>query len=533
MTTKPGKPPSSDNQQIARAAGTVMFAIVLSQLTGLLAKILTAGAFGAGSELDAFFAANRVSEILFNLVAGGALGSAFIPVFTTFLTKDNNNSAWRLASAIGNLITLTLTLLCTLAAIFAPQVVRYILAPGFTDPDQFQLTVTLLRILLPSAIIFGLSGLMMGILNAHQIFLFPSLAPSMYQIGWIIGVVVLAPIMGIYGLAWGTVLGALLHLLLQLPVILRLPKRKYTAWFGLKMAAVREVAILMAPRLLGVAIVQLNFLLNTFLASNMPEGSLTGISLAFPLMIMPQAAIAQSIAIAALPTFSAQVARGHIDKMRSSLAATMRGVILLAIPATLGLIILRYPIVSLLYEHGEFTEAFTILVTWALLWYAAGLVGHSLLEVISRAFYALHDTRTPVFIGVAAMSLNLILSILFSKVFRQVGWAPHGGLALANSLATAIEVTILLILMRRRLKGLQGRDLLDGAVRACTAALAMGAVLWFWEQSSRNMADLWVVIGGVTAGGLVYVMMLFVLQMRELKQGWSFVQTRLSRLKGQ
>ena len=182
----------SANRQIARAAGTVMLAIVLSQFTGLLAKILIAGAFGAGEDLDAFYAANRLSETLFLLVAGGALGSAFIPVFTTFLEKDDRHSAWRLASSIANMVVLVLSILSIIAALFAPQVVKYILAPGF-NPSQQQLTATLLRLLLPASIIFGLSGLAMGILNAHQVFLFPALAPSMYQLGLIVGVVFLVP----------------------------------------------------------------------------------------------------------------------------------------------------------------------------------------------------------------------------------------------------------------------------------------------------------------------------------------------------
>ncbi len=272
--------------------------------------------------MDAFFAANRLSEILFNLVAGGALGSAFIPVFTTFLSKGDRKAAWKLASSIANLVVLILTILAALGIVFAPWIVKNILAPGFTDPSQQQLAVTLLRILLPSSVIFGLSGLVMGVLNAHQVFLIPALAPAMYSLGWIFGVIFLAPSLGVYGLAWGTVLGAVLHLLLQLPKMLGLPGWEFNYSLGLDMPAVGEVARLMAPRLLGVAVVQLNFLLNTYLASGQPEGSISGINLAFPLMLMPQAAIAQSIAIAALPTFSAQVALGNLKEMRSSLAAT-------------------------------------------------------------------------------------------------------------------------------------------------------------------------------------------------------------------
>jgi putative peptidoglycan lipid II flippase len=455
----PGPDPSapvSANRQIARAAGTVMLAFVASNLVGLLAKMLTARAFGTGAQSEAFFAANRFTEILFNLVAGGALASAFIPTFTTLLTQEDRRGAWKLASAVANLVVLVLTAVAALAFIFAPQVVRYILAPGFTDPAQQALTADLLRIMLPSAIIFGISGLVMGILNVHRHFLIPALTPALYQLGWIAGAVLLAPTMGIHGLAWGALLGACLHLLLQIPTLLRLPERRYTPTLGKGYPAVREVLLLMGPRLLGVAVVQLNFLLNTFLASAQPQGSLTAITLAFSLMIMPQAAIAQSIAIASLPTFSAQVARGKPDEMRASLAATLRGVLLLAVPASLGLMLLRGPLIGLLYQGGAFGDSSVELVSWALLWYAAGLVGHSVVEIVSRAFYALHDTRTPVAVGVAAMLLNLGFSLLFSALFTGWGLPPHGGLALANSLATFLEMVGLLYLMRRRLNGLGG-----------------------------------------------------------------------------
>ena len=518
MTPPPTSSSSSANRQIARAAGTVMAAMVLSQVIGLAAKILTADTFGTGMQSEAFFAANRFAEVLFNLVAGGALGSAFIPTFTELLTLDQREKAWRLASAVANLVTLILTLISVLSAIFAPQVVQYILAPGFTDPVQQALTADLLRIQLLSSIIFGLSGLVMGILNAHQVFLFPALAPSMYSLGWVLGTELLAPRMGVYGLAWGVVLGALLHLALQIPSLLRLPGRKYRLTLGLNIPEVGEVARLMGPRLLGVAVVQLNFLLNTYLASSQPKGSLTGISLAFPLMIMPQAAIAQSIAIAALPTFSAQVARGRKDEMRESLAATLRAVLLLALPASVGLVLLRRPLVALLYQHGEFTAQSTELVAWALLWYAVGLVGHSVVELVARAFYALHDTRTPVVMLIIAMSLNLGFSLLFSALFEQIGWAPHGALALANSLATFLEMIGLLILMRRRLGGLQGREIAEALGQAGLASLAMGAGVAAWLAWTAGRSNAVVVIGAVVSGGAIYVLLLVLLRVREIRQ---------------
>ena len=517
------KAPSA-NRQIAKAAGTVMIAMVLSQVAGLLAKSLIGSTFGTSYDSEAYFAANRFAEILFNLMAGGALGSAFIPTFTGLLTNKKTSEAWKLASAISNLIFLVLTLVAILSWVFARPIVHYVLAPGFAakDPAIETLTVQLLRLQLPSAIIFGLSGLIMGILNAHQHFLMPALAPSMYQLGLIFGTLVLSRYMGIQGLAWGVVIGSAFHLLLQIPSLLRLPEWKYTPTLGLKSASVREVGRLMAPRLLGVAVVQLNFLLNTILASMQPEGSLTAINLAFPLMIMPQAAIAQSIAIAALPTFSAQVAGGRLEEMRSSLASTLRGVLLLAIPATVGLLLLRRPLVVMVYQRNAFDEISTNFVVWALVWYAAGLVGHCIVEIISRAFYALHDTKTPVLVGIAAMSLNLVLSLLFSYLFKQIGWMPHGGLALANSLATALESVGLLYLMRRKLKGLEGRNIWQGVLQAVIASAAMTAVLLLWLRFAPFTSSILLTLGGVAGGGLIYAAGLWLQKTRELQSGLDF-----------
>lgn len=522
---------ASANRQIARAAVTVMAAMVLSQLVGLAAKSLTADVFGTGMESEAFFAANRFAEILFNLVAGGALASAFIPTFTSLLTHKDHPLAWKLASAVANLVTTILFIFSLLAFVFAPQVVRYILAPGFaiTSLAKEALTVELLRIQLASSIIFGLSGLVMGILNAHQRFFLPALAPSMYSLGWILGAQLLAPPFGVHGMAIGVVLGSCLHLFIQLPALFRLPHRRYSATYGLNLPIVRQVGRLMGPRLLGVAVVQLNFLLNTYLASQQFEGSLTGISLAFPLMLMPQVAIAQSIAIAALPTFSTQVARNQLNEMRSSLAATLRGVLLLAIPAAFGLALLSRPFVVLIYQHGEFTAASTELVAWALLWYSAGLVGHCVVEIISRAFYALHDTKTPVLVGVAAMSLNLVFSLLFSAGFTRLGWAPHGGLALANSLATFLEMIGLLFLMRRRLSGLHAGLIWRGVAASILAALVMAAGLWYWLNTTSHYPPAVIVLGGVACGGAVYLLVLLALRVNETNIGLKWLNSKLNK----
>jgi len=502
----------SANQQIARAAGTVMLAFVASQLIGLVRYVLIAGAFSTSTEMEAFTAANRVGESIFYLVAGGALASAFIPTFTGLLAKDERKAAWQLASAVGNLILLVLIALSGLAALFAPQIVRYLLAPGFaTDPVKLDLTVSLMRLMLPSAVIFGLSGLLMGILNSHQVFLIPALTPSMYSAGMIFGVVVLSPRLGIYGLAWGVLTGAALHLGLQIPALLRL-RGSYYPTFGLKLPAAREVARLMGPRLFGVAVVQLNFWVNTWLASPYP-GSVSAISYAFTLMLMPQAAIAQSIAIAAMPTFSRQAALGKLEEMRSSLAASLRGVLFLSIPASAGLMLLREPLTLLL----QFDETGSELVAWALLWYAAGLVGHSVVEILARAFYSLHDTKTPVLVGASAMGINILLSVIFLAFFARIGWAPHGGLALANSIATAIEMFVLLYLMSRRLRGLEGKRVLKGSLQSATATLLMALALYAWLTWAGGMPVWIVLIGGIGLGGGIYGLLILAIGVPEAR----------------
>lgn len=494
-------------------------ALIIGQLTGLVSRILVARAFGTSPDLDAFYAANRVAETLFLIVGGGALGSSFIPTFTAFLVRGEEESAWKLASGAATLLSLALSLLAALTAWFAPSIVRYALAPGlFYNFHLYQLTIQLVRIQLLTAVLFGLGGLLVGILNAKHIFLTPALMPAVYQLGWIFGILVFSPALGIYGLAWGVVLGSALYLLLQLPALLKLGG-KYTFSLGLKNPAVREVMRLMTPRLFGVAIVQLNFWVNIWLASQMAAGSVSAITYGFMLMVMAQAVIAQSTATAAMPTLSAQYALGQFDEIRATLATTLRGVILLAFPATLGLILLSGPLVAMLFQRGSFTAASTQMVAWALIWYASGLPGHAVLEILARAFYAFHDTKTPVLVGAGAMTLNVIFSFLFSAFFAQIGWMPHGGLALANSLATLLEALILLTLMNRRLSGgLPRREILSALRQALLSALAMSAALLAWAALMENRNPWLTGLGGVTLGGLIYAAALALQKPPELGQ---------------
>jgi len=261
----------------------------------------------------------------------------------------------------------------------------------------------------------------------------------------------------------------------------------------------------------------------------MAEGSIAGLTYGFSLMLMAQAAIAQSVAIAAMPTFSAQFALGKLDDMRSSLASSIRGILFFALPASVGLILLREPIVTMLYQWGQNTQDLTALIAWALLWYAAGLVGHSVLEVLTRAFYAQHDTKTPVLVGAVAMGLNVVFSFTFSALFENIGWMPVGGLALANSLATALEVTVLFVLMHRRLQGINELYILRGALQSLGGVAAMTVVILLISHFLSQGSSWLLALSGIVVGGFVYLMVMFISHVPELDLLLNAVQRRLKR----
>ncbi|MFL7811529.1 MAG: lipid II flippase MurJ, partial [Anaerolineae bacterium] len=272
-------------RQIVKAAVIVMALFALSRLLGVVRQMAIAAQFGTSGELDAYMAAARIPEMIFLVVAGGALGSAFIPAFAQQLARDDRAGAWRLASAVANLVVIVLMVSAVLIAVFAPALVRTLIAPGF-DSEQQSLTVSLLRLMLLSSIIFGASGVVMGALNAHQHFVFPALAPSLYNLSIIGGTLLLGPRLGVRGIAVGVVVGSALHLLVQVPALLRRGAR-YVPTLGLTIPGVREVGRLMAPRVLGTAITQINFIVNNNLASTMGEGAVSAINYAWLLMLLP------------------------------------------------------------------------------------------------------------------------------------------------------------------------------------------------------------------------------------------------------
>ena len=458
-----------DNRQIIHKALIVLVGFLASGLLGLLRIAVVGAQFGTGGANDTFAAAQQLPETVFALVAGGALGSSFIPVFAR-LREQDQAQAWRMASAVMSISAASAALFGTLVAISAPLLVSQLL---FSDrpPEQQRLMVDMIRLMMITPVIFSLSGLVMGILQAHAAFWLPALAISMNNIGIIIGALVIAPglpphpdvgqvgELNIMGLAYGAVLSAVLHLLVQLPGLFRI-RARLRVLFSARVPGVMDVARLMGPRVLGLAVVQINFYVNIRFASGMVDGSVVALRYAFMLCFFALGMIGQSQAAAVFPTLAALRARGDFAGFRDRLAHAMRNVLYLSFPASALLIILGQPLVSLL-QRGAWTSESTAAVAWALSFYALGIGGFALLEVLSRAFYALEDTATPVIAGLLAMLSNIALNVLFIQIIGDAGSLARGafaGLALANAVTTIAEALILWWLLRRRLRGLDAHS---------------------------------------------------------------------------
>jgi len=483
------------NRQIASAAAVVLVGFLASGLLGLVRTAVIAATFGTGIASDAFLAAQRIPELIFVLVAGGALGSSFLPVFTRYLRADDPSGAWRLASAVITLSALAAAVLSLLVALFARQIVEVVLAPG-KPPEVQALTVSLMQIMMLTPFIFSISGLVMGILQAHGSFLLPSLAISMNNVGLILGALLLAYVIpaqpdspaqvggaNVYGLAWGAVLSAVFHLVIQLPGLMRIKTavpilRFLPDW---RIPGVGEVLVLMGPRVLGLGVAQINFLVNANFASLMIAGSYTALVNAWTLMFFALGIIGQSVGTAVFPSLAALAAENDLPGFKNRLAGVLRGVLFLAIPSTAGLILLGRPLVALLYERGEFMPESTSATAWALAFYALGIAGHAGLEVLSRAFYALSDTRTPVVVGLVSMLSNITLSVIFIRFIgdpASLERGPFAGLALANSVTTLLEALALWWLLRRRIGSLNDDYVWNGLWRTGAAAMAMAAALY-------------------------------------------------------
>lgn len=517
MSSNPAPPVSHtlNSNQIARAVLVVLLGFLGSGVLGLVRTVLFGVTFGASAELDAYYAAQRLPELLYTLVAGGALGSSFIPVFARYLTKGDLPAAWRLASAVLTLATAAAGVLALALVILAPWFVPNVLVPG-EAPELAALTTQMTQIMLITVVIFTASGLVMGILNAHQMFLLPSLALIGNNLGQIAGALValvamqvfhLPPTQAVFALAFGAVLGSFLHLGVQVPGLRRTGAR-LTARFAPRTEGAKEVLLLMLPRVLGLAMVQVNFTVNVILTSLMVAGSRTALSVAWMLLFFVLGVIAQSVGTAVFPTLSALAAAADMPAFKQRLAGAMRGVLFLAFPAMMAMIVLGEYAVRALFERGNWTAESTAGTAWALSFFALGVAGHSLLEVLARAFYALSDTWTPVAIGVLSILANIALSIVLMQAMGDpdsLARGPFAGLALANSLTTIVEALVLWALLRRRIGGGADATVLRGGGAALLASIGMGAAMW-GVAALLGAASPWLIlIVATAAGGAVYL----------------------------
>jgi putative peptidoglycan lipid II flippase len=395
------------------------------------------------------------------------------------------------------------------------------------NPQLLDMTVRLMRVMLISPIIFGISGVVMGALNARQHFLLPAVAPIVYNLGIIAGTAAFAP--NVMGLAIGTVAGALGHLLVQIPALIA-KRAHYNFIFSLRDAGVRQVLRLMAPRVLGLSFGQLNHLLIQFMAQSMVIGSIPALSLAWRIMIMPQGIIGQALAIAAFPTFATLAARAALGQMRRIVTDTLRLIFYFSLPAAVLLMLLRVPVVNILFQRGQFDATATEFVAWALLFYALSLIGLAAIEIISRAFYAMEDTWTPVLVGFLQLASMWLLGYwLANAIFPALGWLDLGALALGYTISTLLEVVLLLWLLRRKMGGVDGRRLLDGLWRMGLATLIMAVVTWLVIAQLQDAAALWQLLVAGSAAGVTYLGASYLLRIAELHQFVTKLQQRLRR----
>lgn len=462
----------------------VMYA--LSNLTGFGQRIIVTARFGTGAEYDAFNVASRIPELLFNLFAGGALGSAFIPIFAGYLGKNETGRAWTLARYTAMLVFGIVSIGAAIAWLMAPALVIAITDAGF-GPAQTELAARLMRVMLVSTILFSVSGLLMGALQSSGSFIAPAIAPSLYNLGIMFGAVFLSSL-GMMGVALGVVIGAAAHLAVQLPALARAGARWRDTQDALNEQDVLRIFAMMIPRVIGLGAAQINFLVNTRIVSGMGDGAVSALSLAFAILLLPIAAIAQSIGTALFPTLSAHAARGEHEQFSGRVVGALGIVLALSAPATIGLITLGGPLVRLLFQRGAFTAQSTSAVAFALACYAVGLMGHTTLEVTTRGFYAIQDTTRPVIVALCGALVNIGLSFALAALFAANGLPAFGGVALANSIATLLEAAWMLAWLRKRahLRGLG--QVGASAAKSILASLGMGAALVGWLRVAGDGA---------------------------------------------
>jgi len=518
---------------MTKAAGIVGAATLSSRIAGLVRDMVVARFFGAGLAADAFFMAFTIPNLLRRLFAEGSLTISFVPVFTERLLKRGPEDAFRLARSAWWLLTMVLAAVSLLGVLLAPLIVKLIAHGFLSSPEKFDLTVLLTRIMFPYIFFVSLVALAMGILNALGHFAAPALAPVLLNLAMIGSVLLLSPHLAkpSKGLAIGVIIGGVLQLAFQFPFLVRKGFRLLVR-SPLYHPAVKRIALLMVPAIFGAAVYQLNIVVARLLASYLPEGSVSYLYYADRLVQFPLGIFAIALATAVLPSLSKQAAVHDMDGLRSSFSYALRLVFFITMPAMTGLIVLREPIVRILFQRGAFDTVTTVLTAEALLYYGVGLWAFSGVRIVISTFYALQDTKTPVKIGIVSLLVNIVLSVLLMGPMR------HGGLALATSLASGVNLTLLIFCLRKRLGRIGAREILRSVIKSTVSAAVMGGVVGFtgmWAVP-KSAGSAWYLVvcvtGCILLGLLVYGGCAVLFKSRELETMIHIVSGGLLRKRG-
>jgi putative peptidoglycan lipid II flippase len=494
------KPPDmSESVRVVRSAGIVSAAVFLSRVTGLVREMVMARLFGAGAVYDAFLLGFRIPNLARDLFAEGALSAAFVPTFTEYLATKGKAEAARLSNLVATAVILSVGSFCLLGVFFSPELVK-LLAPGFAMvPGKFELAVTMTRIMFPFLLLVALAAQAMGVLNASNQFGVPAMASTFFNLGSVgFGLALgfwAGPRLGIShieGMAYGVVLGGALQLFYQAPSLHHrgFMFRPQIDWSH---PGLRHIIRMMGPAILGSAAVQINVMVNTNLASGIADpvrgvdGPVSWLGYAFRFMQLPLGLFGVAIASAMLPSIARSAAPERLDEFRQTLSRSLGTVFLLTVPSSVGLVVLGQSIIGAIYQHGKFELYDTQQTALALSFYAMGLAAYSALKVVTPAFYALRDSRTPMVISLCSILINYLVA----SNMIHLGGLRHAGLALSTSLVALFNFLALFWILRKRINGIYGRNLLSSLLKTIAASAAMGALVFL---SSRSIAA-WLGIG--------------------------------------
>lgn len=476
----------SHEKRIAGAATVISAATSLSRVLGYVRDAAIAYVFGAGLLADAFFMAFRISNLLRRLVGEGALTSSFVPIFTEEMNSRSRESTRELASSVFTLFAIILTIITALGMVFSEEIVL-VMAPGFAaDPQKFDLTVSLTRFLFPYMVFIGLMAIAMGVLNSYRHFAAPALAPVFFNLAIIASVFAIAPFLvsPVYALVIGVLVGGALQLAIQIPYLGKFGMLPSLS-FKFSDPAIKRIFILMAPATFGIGVYQLNLFVTMWFSSRLPEGAVSYLYYAGRLMELPLGIFAVSVTTAVLPSLSEQVAKKEWEGVKSSLSFAVRLVNFVTIPATIGLLVMSQPIVDTLFMRGEFTAFDSIGTASALYWYALGLVPVAVSRILTSVFYSMKDTATPVWVAFFAFIANTIFC------FALVGPMGHNGLALATTLASAVNCAILFVILKKRFGTFGGREVMASGLKSLGASTVMGLAVYviLFRFSTGLMGD--------------------------------------------